>query len=1424
MMKKTLTRALLIFCLVGCMTSMRAADNMQMVYSTYLGGSSNEDIAYGIVVDSLGRPCVGGYSNSSDFPTTNAFQETYAGTYDAYVARFSADGSTLEFSTFIGGDGNEFAYDIAVDEENRIYITGYTMSDNYPVTNAFQSTRGGSADVFLTRLTEDGSTLDYSTFLGGLSNELARRLVVKNGAAYVTGYTVSTDFPTLNPYQGTLAGNYDIFLTKFSTNGQSLVFSTYFGGAFSYEEGYGIALNASNDIYLAGYTRSTDFPITNSIQASIKGGSDVFVAKFSADAQTLVYSSVIGGDMDDTGYGLAIDDEENAYVVGDTQSTSGALIFPTTSGAFQTTAATTGDSDAFVLCLAPSGTNLVYSTFLAGGDEDVGQGIVVDAQKRAYVTGYTRSTDFPVTNAFQAINDGGSADVFVTCLNASGTSIEHSTYLGGSLDDMGYDIALDSNGDVYVVGRVASVNFPVTNAFQNSIVTYYDSFLTKLSLSSPDPKTPQSALSFSPTSPQTYNTTNALSVTGGSGTGAVSYVVQSGPGMIVGGTNLLVTAGTGTVTVVATKAQDALYFSTSATGTVNAAKATQTISFTSPSDQVTTNETAIAAPASSGLPVTLLVQSGPATLSTNTAPSVATYSATGSVSVVATQLGNSNWQAAAPVTNIWNVSATPQAPLGFMPTSPQTYNTTNALSTTGGSGTGAVSYAVLSGPGVITNTTGLYASSGTGSIVVQVTKAGDSMYSSQSVSATVTVQKASQTITGFANPGTQFWTNETVIAATATSGFAVEFAVVSGPAVLNNETNGTTVTYSGAGSVSISASQTGDADWAAAPVVTNTFSVIGPQLSVLGTNGAVIVSSNVTSAADGTHFGAAIVGFETVTNVFVITNAGNATLTMGGMTINGPQVSSFSLQSSAFVLPQGGSTNVTVVFDPQVGGSNTASIVMTFNGPNSPYVVNVSGVGRGGGMALSTNALAFSGSYEGNDPSSQSVELSNVGITIYTWSNTVAYSAGASNWLSVLPANGTVETNATTSLTHAVDLSGLSAGSYTATVSILSADATNSPQTYAVSLTVGKATQTISFPNPGLQVVTNVTAISATASSGLSVSLSVIAGAEHLIGPIGPISPINLTYQSPGLVTLRATQAGNADWQAATAVEITYRVRADRVPYADFDGDGKTDLSVFHQALGDWHIIQSAWGTTFSINWGWWDTVPVPGDYDGDGKVDLAVYHQSSGDWYIVKSAAWQVFRKNWGWSVTQPVPGDYDGDGLTDMAVFHQATGDWYINYSADDKVDIIRWGWWDTIPVPGDYDGDGLTDLAVFHQPAGNWYIIQSADGSVRVKNWGWSETTPAPGDYDGDGVTDLAVYHQSSGNWYINQSNDDSVCVKNWGWGATGPVPGDYDGDGIDDLAVYYQNTGLWYIIYSADGSALRDYRWGWDQTDAPWPAWR
>ncbi len=377
----------------------------------------------------------------------------------------------LRYSTYLGGSGTDYGYGIAVDAAGNTYVTGDTSSTNFPTINPLSGTyAGGYYDAFVTKLNAAGTALVYSTYLGGSSNDYGVAIAVDAaGNAYVTGSTTSTNFPTMNPFQASLGGQ-DAYVTKLNAVGDGLVYSTYLGGS-SYEAGNGIAVDAEGNAYVTGSTYSTDFPTKNPFQATYGGDDDAFVTKFNAAGNALLYSTYLGGSDIDASYGIATDTSGNAFVTGLTYSTN----FPT-KNAFQ--ASLDGDESAFVTKLNAVGNATFYSTYLGGSGSDRGNGIAVDAEGNAYVTGVASSSNFPTMNPFQATSGGGN-DAFVTKLNVTGTALLYSTYLGGSSSDVGTAIAVNA-GNAYVTGITYSTDFPTKNAFQATYAGSEDAFVTKL--------------------------------------------------------------------------------------------------------------------------------------------------------------------------------------------------------------------------------------------------------------------------------------------------------------------------------------------------------------------------------------------------------------------------------------------------------------------------------------------------------------------------------------------------------------------------------------------------------------------------------------------------------------------------------------------------------------------------------------------------------------------------------------------------------------------------------------------------------------------------------------------------------------------------------------------------------------------------------
>ncbi|MGB7068204.1 MAG: PQQ-dependent sugar dehydrogenase [Pyrinomonadaceae bacterium] len=255
---------------------------------------------------------------------------------------------------------------------------------------------------------------------------------------------------------------------------------------------------------------------------------------------------------------------------------------------------------------------------------------------------------------------------------------------------------------------------------------------------------------------------------------------------------------------------------------------------------------------------------------------------------------------------------------------------------------------------------------------------------------------------------------------------------------------------------------------------------------------------------------------------------------------------------------------------------------------------------------------------------------------------------------------------------------------------------------------------------------------------------------------------------------------------------------------ADFDGDARTDVTVFRPSTGYWYTVGSANGALQTKEFGVDGDIPTPEDYDGDRKTDLAVFRPTTGTWYYARSTDgnWGIIR--FGLAGDIPAAGDYDGDSKADLAVFRPSTGVWYILRSSDGGVNILQFGLNGDKPTPGDFDGDGKYDVAVYRPSEGTWYRLNSADGSFTGARFGLSEDIPTQSDFDGDGKTDIAVFRPSTGVWFVLVSSDGSFRVTQFGIAGDFPVAGDYDGDGEDDIAVWRPSQGLWYVLQSSDGS--------------------
>ena len=473
-----------------------------LVYSTFLGGRS-DDQATAITVDAFGNAYVTGTTSSSDLPLTTSGtfnpdqQRMFVAKLDVSGSAF------LYADYFGGTSGNDYPTSIAVDANGSAYVTGQAYSNDFPVANAYQSTLKGASNAFITKVSADGSSLVYSTYLGGSGLDYGQGIAINaNGEATLAGVTSSLDFPLANACQSTIPpdqngqwGSYGFF-SRLSADGLSLIYSSYLGGSNNwYGEGtpmslvMGIALDLGDNLYIAGNTTTTDFPTTPGAYRTTSTGqpwvATPFISKFN-NAGGIVYSTYFGGTYTNV-TSVAVDTNGSAYVTG---FDPGDDNFPITS----TSLCNPGSQSCqggYAAKLSPDGSTLAYSTYLAPDNSGTGQTVQVDANGDAYIAGNTYSSQYPTVTPLE--NFTGGSDLLIVELNPTGTAQLFATFIGGDQDEYPYSMVLDSHESLYIAGWTASSYFPVTqSAFQGLWGGKNDAFVLKIA---PDNK---SAVSVAP--------------------------------------------------------------------------------------------------------------------------------------------------------------------------------------------------------------------------------------------------------------------------------------------------------------------------------------------------------------------------------------------------------------------------------------------------------------------------------------------------------------------------------------------------------------------------------------------------------------------------------------------------------------------------------------------------------------------------------------------------------------------------------------------------------------------------------------------------------------------------------------------------------------------------------------------------------------
>ena len=423
-------------------TISKFSPNGSLIFSTYLGGSAQE-VPTDVAVDSEDNIVVAGVTGSSDFPLVGAFKSNSTGvtegSVDCFIAKFSEDGQTLLFSTFFGGDGNDWLYTMNIDSNDRIAFSGTTDSTDFPLLNPHQDTFAGGLDVFVSFIEADGQTLLFSTYIGSSTIDHGRRVGFDSlGNILVTGMCGIGDLATDGIYQEEHAGGTaDAFLAKFNTTG-TLEYLTFLGGE-STDWGVDLAIDSDDNVVITGFTTSDEFPTSSPYQEERAGYADMFITKFTPDGQSLVFSTYLGGSSPDYGNAITIDSEDRITVTGQTKSAD----FPTT------IPYSTSDSmhDNVSLVILSHDGSLLFSTVFGGDDDDIGIGVAWHSDDSFVVVGYTQSADFPIYNANQGTYAGDS-DMFVMKLDLSDLM---STPNGGT----GFTFGLMESG--IVIGIVAVV-------------------------------------------------------------------------------------------------------------------------------------------------------------------------------------------------------------------------------------------------------------------------------------------------------------------------------------------------------------------------------------------------------------------------------------------------------------------------------------------------------------------------------------------------------------------------------------------------------------------------------------------------------------------------------------------------------------------------------------------------------------------------------------------------------------------------------------------------------------------------------------------------------------------------------------------------------------------------------------------------------
>ncbi|MCS6933640.1 MAG: SBBP repeat-containing protein [Chitinophagales bacterium] len=454
-----------------------------MVVATFLGGTSTEEI-YDMVQDNQQFVYVAGATLSVDYDTTvGALQTSNKGFYDAVVSKLNPNLNKLIFSTYVGGGDADRAWSTAVDNNYNIYLTGHTGSiDFYTTPNCIQPQKQGPDDAFVCKLNSDGSAYVYSTFLGGSSSEHGESIAVdNNGYAYIAGNTNSANFDITPNTFQTSLAGDEDVFVTKIDTNAQSIIFSTYIGGIQSDYPRDMVIDHHGYVYLTGNT-SSDYDVTNgALQPSPAGSTEAFITKLDADGSKLIFSTYYGGQEQDVPTAIKLGPNGNIYLVGYTTSNN----LQTTPNAYQKQKAGAAMSnDIFIACFNPTFTTPIYVTYLGGFGNDYAHDLWVDTTGQAFITGYTLSTDFPTAgNAIDTLYKGA-GDVIFSSLSADGSSLSYSTFLGGTDSESGEAISSNNAGSFYIAGNVMSTSFYTQpGVYQPTLDGHSDGFVCKIQMS-----------------------------------------------------------------------------------------------------------------------------------------------------------------------------------------------------------------------------------------------------------------------------------------------------------------------------------------------------------------------------------------------------------------------------------------------------------------------------------------------------------------------------------------------------------------------------------------------------------------------------------------------------------------------------------------------------------------------------------------------------------------------------------------------------------------------------------------------------------------------------------------------------------------------------------------------------------------------------